>query len=336
MSLAYILAEIASETGLELSVASEKAYAINQVNKASKELFESKDLVDSLNEQLITFSTVIDSDGNQVQLAALPYYVGKLRAIRNYYTRRQVDFHDMRPRYKSDGWTENLLAFRQRKRSPIQRDILNAAPLTLTITAAESVDFSVIIVGSTANASRVAETITFAAGDLTKTSTNAFVTIDSISNLALHTSDVTITDLDGNTLAVLPNNQFKSEYLIVQILDYVAIQPSVPYLVEILYKPIFLPFSNDGDEFQCSGYDDAIFWQVMGNKKAKSSPDQAALAFAKVKKIINDRTGDEEQGTDKSVDFLPNPLLGLYDYPRYPRSPVGPLFPGAYPNWGGP
>jgi hypothetical protein len=319
-----------------LTVASEKAYAINQCNKAAKEIYEASDLVNSINEQLITFSTVVDASGNQVQLAALPYYVDKLRAIRNYYTRRQVDFHDMRPRYKSDGWTENLLAFRKRKSSPIQRDILNAAPLTLTITAAESAAFSVIIVGSTANASRVAETITFAAGDLVKTSVNAFITIDSISNPALHASDVTITDLDGNTLAVLANNQFKSEYLIVQILDYVAVQPSVPYLVEILYKPIFLPFANDGDEFQCSGYDDAIFWQVMGNKKAKSSPDQSALAFAKVAKIINDRSADEDQGIDQSVDFLPNPLLGLYDYPRYGANGInGPLFPGAYPNWGG-
>lgn len=334
MSLLYVLSELASETGMTISVASQRAYLISQINKAAYELYSKRDLNDALNEQLITFSTVVDADGNQVQLAALPYYVWRLRAIRNYYTRRSVDFHDMRPRYKSDGWTESLLAFRQRKRAAIQRDILNAGPLMLSITAAETAAFTVSVVGSTANASRVQENITFAVGDTSKLSTNAFVTIDSISNLALHSSDVTVVDLDGNTLAVLPNNQFKSEYLIVQILDYVAVQPSVPYLVEILYKPVFTPLVNDGDEFQCSGYDDAIIWQTLGNKKAKSNPDQAALAFMKVREIIQNCSDDEEQGTDKTIDFVPNPLLNVYDYPRHSRGNSGSLFPGAYPNWG--
>lgn len=333
MPLSYILAEIAASQGYELSVPDEKSWLINQTNRAAKEIYESKDLTDALREQIISFTASVDATGNTVQLAALPYYVGKLRAIRNYYTRRKVDFHDMRPRYKSDGWTENLLAFRQRYRSAIQRDVLNAAPLTLTIGAPEMAEFAVIISGSTANAARVTESITFAVGDVSKSTVNSFVTIDSISNVTLHAMDVTVTDLDGNVLAVLVNDQFRSEYLIVQILDYVTIAPANPYIVEILYKPVLAPLSNDGDEFQCSGYDDAIIWQTLGNLKAKSEPDQAALAFTKVRGILRDRSEDEEQGIEKTIDFVASPTLGLYDYPRYSTYPRGPFFPGAYTPW---
>lgn len=322
MPLKYVIAEIAAATGFHPdTVPADRTYLISQINKAAKEMHESKDLINCNREQLFMLSP-------QTQQVSLPHSVFQLRGIRNYYTRRQVTLHDMRPRFQSSGWTENLLTWRDKFRSPTQRELLNFAPLTLSITQPEVVDFNVAISGSTPYAERVTELVTFYVGDTSKSTTNGFTSIESISNTSQHVCDVTIADADGNTIAVLPNCENSTDYRVVQVLDYVAVAPSSPYMVEVLFKIRFRPLFNDFDEFCCPGYDDALIWKVLSFLYARKDPEKAALCDGKSNQIQRQRADDAEQAVEKLVEFTPNDSMYLhYRARRYHRN----LFPGSYP-----
>lgn len=301
MSLKTILAKASAELGMSLDVPSERAILLDKVNEAAKELYESRDLVHCEREQLLSLD-------NAQQLIALPTYIGKLRGIRNASTRRGIPLHDMRPRFKSDGWTESLLAIRVREVRPIKRDLTNTAPVTLSIPAAEAAAFSVVVGGPTPHSDRTINTITFAIGETSKVVPASHTDIQIFSNVSPHQYDVTMTDSDGNELAVLPNWADRSEYQIVQALDYLVLSPGTPYLAEVLYKMAWRPMREDYDEFLCPGYDDAIYWQTLGNYKGKTDINMAAAclqkALAIVKQIEEDFTGPIE----KQIDFCPNPL----------------------------
>lgn len=323
MSLKYIVAEIASELGFHPeTVADDRAYLVAKINKAGKELHESRDLVNSNREQLFSLDA-------STQQCALPHYVFRKRAFRNYYTRRVITMHDMRPRFQTGGWTEPFLTFRAKMKGPLNRELLNFAPVTLSIQQAEPQDFAVTVSGSTINSTRITEVITFVAGETQHTTTNAFTDIAVFANNSPHIQDVTMQDADGNVISLLPNAELQAEYEIIQILDYLAAAPSAPYLVEALYKIRFTPFVNDYDEFCCPGYDDAIIYKTMELLWAKKDLTKASAAALKTIQILNQIAADEESGIEKKIEFGENPTLSQFS--RRGRHRYGSLYPGSYP-----
>jgi hypothetical protein len=325
MSLAYVLREVSAALGFHPeTVPDDRTYLVNQINKACKELHEGRDLINCNREQLFSLSP-------QTQQISLPHYVGQIRGVRNYYTRRQITLHDMRPRYQSGGWTEGLLAWRDKYRSPLLRDLSSHAPITLRIPKEEAAAFTVAVTGATPNSSRVTEVVTFAPGEKSKQTTNSWASIDAITNVALHTYDVSVYDVDCDLIAVLPNSEFQSDYKVVQVLDFIAIAPSSPYMVEVLYKIRFQPMKDDFDQFCCPGYDDAIIWKTMSFLYAKKDMEKSVAADAKCNQVLRQIGDDQEQSIEKLVDFRPNESLYVFNRPRRFNKN---LFPGAYPGPG--
>jgi hypothetical protein len=303
MSLRYILAEVAPEVGLKMDNDDERDYLINQVNKAWKELYESRDLIHCEREQLFS----VDASLQQV---SLPWYVGEIRGVRDHYNERRIDLVDMRPRYKSDGWAKGPLPhwWRDKGVSPQKREILNEGQLTLTIPEAEDSAFSVVVVGRNSNSARVTETVVFAIGDTEKTTSAIFNEVHAFLNINSHQFDVTMLDINDNEISVLPNIAERALYRTINILPQFATHVD-PWMVEIMYKHSLMYLWDDYDELICPGYDDAVVWQTLGNIKAKTKPDQAELAFTKVREILYNRDINEGKGKLMDITFEENPML---------------------------
>jgi hypothetical protein len=79
-------------------------------------------------------------------------------------------------------------------------------------------------------------------------------------------------------------------------------------MVEIMYKMDFHPMREDYDEFQCPGYDDAIYWQTLGNYKGKADVNMAAACLQKALAICKQIENDFSKPIEKQIDFCPNPL----------------------------
>lgn len=300
MSLRNILADIASEIGLVASNATDRAWLIARVNDAAEELYQSRDLAGSIFEQLFQF----DSINQQV---SLPSYVGVVRAVRDYSTRNRLAYHDLRPRYQSAGWTEPYLAWREKGKSPLSRNIINASVVVLSIPTPETADFSVVVTGSTEQSARISETITFAVGETEKTTLNAWLTIESFSQPSPHTYDVTMEDIDGNELSRLGNAEPTALYTLIQVQDYYAASDgSAVTNVEVLYKRANRAFVNDGDEFVCPGYDKAIVWKTLEHLLSQKDPARSSQAQSKAMELVMSKGRDVESGVQKSIDFAAN------------------------------
>lgn len=324
--LRYILSQVAPALGIDVSNADNRAWVVEQINKAAKELYEGRDLANVEREQALAL------EGDD-QMISLPYYMSEVRGVRRYTTRDKLNVQDMRPRYKTDGWANNLLTWREKWKSPLKRNITNEAPVTLTIPDVEAAAFSVVISGSTPNSARVSEEIVFPAGTTEKTSVNTFTEIFAFSNLAPHTYDVTMEDVDGVELSVLPNVADAARYIVVQVLDSFVTSVENPYIVEVLYKNAFLFMRDDFDDFVCPGYDDAIVWQTLGNTLAKTRPAQAAAALIKVSDVLRALDKDKMQSKSKSFSYSEDAGDTMYPFGHQhgSHSPVsGTLFPGAY------
>lgn len=319
--LKYIRSQVAADVGLDPDNARDKAFLDDKINQVWKKLYESRDLNHCEREQLFSLDT-------SILQVSLPWYVGQVRGARDFNTKRKIEVQDMKPRYKSDGWAVGPLPwwFRDKGVSPLSRELINESPLTLTIPDVEDEDFSIYISGGNSNAARVTEQVTFAAGDTSKTTTNAFGTVDAFGNVAEHEYDVTLDDADGNELAVLPNVSDHSEYRIFQVLEHDAvITDGDPWMVEVLYKLRWMPLRNDYDEPLCPGYDDAIAFATTGIIKSKSDTSKAAMALDLADTVLQEKALDESKGKSMSIDFAPNKTL----YRSRFGGSYGRLFPGV-------
>lgn len=304
MSLKTIRAELIADIGTPNNAA-QQALLDKKINDACHEIWHARDLPKSLVEQLFIVDT-------STQLAALPLDLGSLRGARHHESRFRVAIHDMRPRYGCNGWQEPWLGWRIKKESAIKRDILNAGPLTLTLQKAESASITVVVTGATHISGRTQEVITFTAGETEKTTTASFLSIESINQPELHDYNVVIEDVDGNEIAVLQNNEYTTSYTIIQQADHELVTPAIdPYYVECLYKPKLYPLKGDHDEFPLRGYDKAIYWKT---RELKANTVEEAVAFAgKCEQVIVQMMHDQTQGTQRRLDFAPDPLSGLFD-----------------------
>lgn len=299
MSLRNILADVATQNGTPSGNAVDKAWLIYCINNAANEIYQSRDLAGSIFEQLFQF----DVENQQI---ALPQYVGSIRAVRSYETRGRLDYHDIRPRYQNAGWTEPYLAWREKGKSPLMRNIINASVLVLTIPSAELAAFSVVVTGATAQSARISETVTFAVGEQSKSTLNAWLSVEAFANVAPHTYDVTMEDVDGRILSVLGNAEPSALYTLVQVQDYAVVGDTGVSNVEVLYKRAFRPFVNDGDEFICPGYDKAIVWKTMEHLLSQKDPARSTHAATKAMELVMSKGRDVESGVQKTIDFAPS------------------------------
>jgi len=318
MSLSSIRAELAADLNIRIETASEKTFLNDKINKAAEEIFEKRDLRNSLREQLFVLTT------NQ-QLITLPSYVYRLRKVRNYDFSLPVNNIDLRPRYSQFGWYEQGLKFRVvQENAALQRDIENQGPITLTLSEAASAAFAVTITGKTANADRVVEVLVFNAGDTTKTTTKSWEDIESIEKSAITNENLVVADMDGNQISAISNAELIARFMKVQVLERFEQFAENP-IYEVLYKVRFNQFKNDGDNFQCGNeYDKAIYWKVIELMAAKQDGDDAMKrvigAQTKCEQVINDIERNAADGQSKRLEFSPCPFYDLFSRPTLPHN----------------
>lgn len=315
MPLSKILLDIATETGIAVTNDNEKAWVIDKINDIAEEMYATQDITGCLREMTINIDA--DDDGPVYSsLVALPYYVDQLRGLRfSVILGGKIPMETMQPRYSlGHGWQNNpySLPFRiVRDNAPLKRDISNASVLTFTIAEPQAEDIVLNVVGKTTNASRAQETVTLVAGDITVSTVGNFEDVESISKNAVCGVDITVEDVDGNTLAEIPNSEIRPLYKWLELRDANAsFGTATPILtqsaIDILYKMRFTPFANLQDEFPCgSKCDRAIFYRFMAYYEAmkQGNEGRAAAMLQKSDELLRNLNTDNEVGKQLELQF---------------------------------
>lgn len=298
MPLSYILQQVGYKMGLSPSDPGQRAVMLRFVNEACDELYVQADMVGSLVEQCFKV--------NGDQTITLPAYVGELRAVRELSSMVPWNINQMRPRYNAVNWQDMWRNFRLKSKQALQRSIVNEGPVTVTCNAVESV--VVRVSGMTTEAQSFTETLLMDA--LTKSTVASFVNIDSITKSAVTLGDYNITDMDGNQISSIPNNQLEARYTIIDISQLPWLnqsQSSQDHYVEVLYKKPLPWMSNDGDEFPAKGFDNIIvnkclqLWCEEENKV-----DDALLYDQKATRGLARKNEEQNRATQDCVALVPN------------------------------
>jgi hypothetical protein len=283
----------------------ERASIVAKINDAAREIWDSTDLAESLDEIIVDIN--VDS-----QLITLPHFCENIRGMRYYDSRVSISLNDSQNRYNRDSGNETwTLRWRIKHRSPLIRDIDNFTRLSFTLAQAESDDFNISISGQSTNSAKSNEVVTIAAGQLTAESVYDYLKVDNIVKSSVTKFDVLITGGDGTNLSVIPNYLKYCKYIVLQIQDAINTNLLQQYSsIEVLYKKQFEPLQNDYDEFAFGNkYDMAIIWKFL--EQNKNTVTDAAAAQAKCTQVLDQVRENEEVGIKKKINFAPQPLFQL-------------------------
>lgn len=329
MALKHILEDVGSILGFDLTNADQVSYWTEQINHAAVELYNSMDLPGSMREQIFQIS---DVDNYQT---SFPYYVDKIRAMRFYNTAGgKIRLEDMRPRYHMHRWgNQGILTYRiKRSDAALGDDIENAGPLRFTLPTGkvEASNVVITVIGKTASAERVQETVTIVAGQVTALTAEGYEEIFSIIKQQVNNYNISITDIDNNVLGEIPNSELQTCYTIVQLRqdDFSPLYNNQYPLntLEVLYKMKFNGFRNLYDEFPAPKCDKIIFWKFVEHFYAyKPGMEQRAMAAKiKVDGLLSELNTNDEMGKTIQLEYAPNPMFEAQKYQ--------PTVPGVGPN----
>lgn len=298
--------------------ANKKAKVVSRVNASARRLYEQADLVNSLDEEVLNVSV-------ETNLVALPSYMDKVRMVRRANNGRKINVLDIPERYHTSGQSDSdICNFKMCKPRALERNIENAGRLTFSCPLPDSI--VVTVTGRNNNSSQISETFTITSEYET---TNVFTEVFSITKAASSVYDITVTDLEDNTLAIIPNTALTSLYQVLQIFEpIVNITAGMDmYAVEILYKLRFVPMVEDTDTFLCGDlYDQAIAWEYIYNQSVIDKDIEGVKrANVMVNRILNNIATDNEKGLKRSFDKAPNKYLEVHSrvsnnhYSSYPH-----------------
>jgi len=271
------------------------------INEAAVELYQQSDMAGSLEEQYFAIN------GNQE--IALPEYVGQVRAMRQADTQIAIKLSQMRPRYNAFNWEDGWNNFRVKGISACKSAVKNQSVMMITVAAVETPPIVVSLTGSSDNSASITESVTMDA--VSKATVNNYNSIDSATKDRVNLYNVTIADVDGEEVTVIPNNKLEAKY---QLLDVglmpwlLTTQSPQGYWVEVLYKKALDWFQNDTDEFPAKGYDNVIVNKVLELWFEEQGNIQGAMAYAaKATQSLAQIHEDANRGTDDCVSMVAHP-----------------------------
>ncbi len=287
-----ILSELSEATSISLAGAENRAQLLRFVNRAAREYHSTADFPGTLFEQSFELH-------EEYQQISLPWYVDQVRLLRRINSRSRLNVETMTPRYHSARWKQPYHQVRVMSRRACHTPLTLESQITATIAVAQAEPFTVTITGQTPSASTITETLTFLAGDLTKTTTAQFskdepIGIESISKSAITTCDVSITDSSATEIALIPARLTNASHVILMTNDYDlgTYTNTTDNEVEILYKRIFTPVYYDTDEFFFPALETAILWKARSYAhsmaKDEESRAQAILTSQKADALAAD------------------------------------------------
>jgi hypothetical protein len=207
--------------------------------------------------------------------------------------------------------------------------ITNESVITVTVPSVETTPLTVSITGQTDTATSITEVVTMTSTSVS--TVNNFVDVTAVSKSVVTSYDVTLTDVDGNTLTVIPNNELQAWYQIVDVSTMPWLPTSTSSLdhyVEVLYKKALPYLQNDGDEFPAQGYDHIISNKMMQIWAQEEGKADVALAYDQLTtRSLARKTEEANRATQDKVGFVVNPHDTLN-----PR--IRPRRPGRYGGYG--
>ena len=306
MSVGYILSQAGDKMGLNPAQASKRATLLRYLNEAARELYDQSDMIGVLMEQ------VFKVNGNQT--ISLPYYVGPVRAARSYYwgANKAMHINQMRPRYNTINWKDKWNNLRLRNTQALQATVTNTSVGVLTTPTVENPPVSVTVVGSTEDSSQAQETVIMSALSVnTVNQYTDYVTV--MKPNGVNAYDITLSDVDGNVLTVIPNCMTEAVYQILDVSEFPFLvanssNPFANYL-EILYKKALLYLSNDSDCFPSkTNYDDILVNKMMQLSNEEQNKSDIALAYdSKATRSLARKQEDQNRATEDEIALSRNP-----------------------------
>jgi len=271
-----LLAELSEATSISSSSAGNRAQLLRYINRAAYEFYSTADLPSSLWEQSFEIH-------EQQQQISLPWYIDQVRAVRRADSRSRSKMESLAVRYHTDRWQQPYNTLRITARRALHTPLALESQLTATIAVAQVVPFSVTITGQTPSASSISETLTFLAGELTKTTVAQFakdepIGVEAISKDAITTCDVSVTDGSGTEVSLIPARLMRASHIVLMANDYsIGTYINTDSEIEVLYKRVFTPMFYDTDEFCFPALETAILWKARAYGHSMAKDEEARL-----------------------------------------------------------
>ena len=301
MSVQLILSLAGDKMGLNPSLASQRAVLLRFLNEAAEELYDQSDPIGSLAEQVFKV--------NGDQTISCPWYVGKIRAVREADTHIIWSINKMRPHYNQFSWKDMWRNLRLRNTQALMCTVTNQSIGIISVPFVENPPIQVTVSGPTASASNASETITMTA--LSLNTTNDFLDYTSVKKDRVNNCDVTLSDVDGKTLTIIPNNQLEALYQIIDVSTCPWLSQSsstLDHYLEILFKKTLPILTNDTDEYPVSKHDYILVNKMMQLwQEEQGKPDLAMAYDTKATRGLARKMEDQEKPTQDEVSLVSNP-----------------------------
>jgi len=300
MSVAYILDRVGKKLGINPNDNHQRSIMLGYLNEGAQELYEESDMVGSLVEDSFYVQ------GNKT--IALPNNVSSIRAIREKESKYPWKLSNLTERYSYNNLEQDDRTWRIKGYEPFKVTPSSFASMKATATQAMT-DISLTVIGTRSDASRFVETVDM--DTTSNTFSTTFVVIESIIKSDICTYDISIKESDDTVVAVIPNNEKESQYLIVDVSEFpwesTAAQDD-QHTLEVVYKKKLPYLSKDSDEFPADGYDNIIVNKVMQLfMEEQGKIEEAMLYDKKASRSMGRRNSDLQRGQQQRVRFDKHP-----------------------------
>lgn len=288
-----IISFIAARTGLK-----DREAILREINYAWNEIWNSDDLPNSLFEV-----TVVPSDSADKRIS-LPYFVHRIRAVKESGSRLRVTVNTPRPYYQDGSYDLSPYTWRELGSSPLSRTIENASLLKFSITTPETARFTVTVIGPDDNAVETRDQVIFSPGDLEKWTTKRFTDATSIVKDALLSSNVSITGANDEDFGIIPNLAYEARNTVIQVTDKCACVCTSCNCFDILFKkpaPV-LYYDEQAVPFPEVLMTKTLEWIEL----PKDGQEKKALIYAEKSKALLNSYNANERGVEKKIDLGTN------------------------------
>jgi hypothetical protein len=300
MSVEYILDRVGKKLGINPNDNHQRSIMLDYLNEAAQELYEESDMVGSLTED----SFYVQGD----KTIALPSNVSSIRAMREKESQYPWVLTNLTERYSRNNVEQDDRTWRVRGYEPFKVTPTSYSGIKATATQAMS-DITLTVVGTRSDASRFVEEVEM--DTTSNTFSTTFTSIESVIKSDVCTYDISIKQSDDTVLAVIPNNEKESRYLICDVSEYpwesTATQDD-EHTLEVLYKKKLPYLSKDSDEFPADGYDNILINKVMQLfLEEQGKMEEARIYDQKASRSLGRRNADLERGQLQKVKFDKHP-----------------------------
>ena len=300
MSVEYILDRVGKKLGINPNDNHQRSIMLDYLNEAAQALYAESDMVGSLTED----SFYVQGD----KTIALPSNVSSIRAMREKESQYPWVLTNLTERYSRNNVEQDDRTWRVRGYEPFKVTPTSYSGIKATATQAMP-EITLTVVGTRSDASRFVEEVEM--DGTSNTFSTTFTSIESVIKSDVCTYDISIKQSDDTVLAVIPNNEKESRYLICDVSEYpwesTATQDD-EHTLEVLYKKKLPYLSKDSDEFPADGYDNILINKVMQLfLEEQGKMEEARIYDQKASRSLGRRNADLERGQLQKVKFDKHP-----------------------------